>query len=277
MHQYLNLVQNVLNHGTRKQNRTGIDTIGLFGQFYKHDMADGFPLLTTKSVKWEHIVLENLWFLSGDFDISFLRHYNVKFWEPWADEEGKVPSAYGYFHRHFNGDNDQIKYAIDTLRRDPHSRRVVISAWDPSNAQTSKLPPCHVTWVLNTQNDAEGNLRLNLALLQRSCDIALGVPYNLAGYSFLLHLIANLTHLQPGEFAHTLVDAHIYENHIDGMKEQVSRAPRKLPSLSIDSNIKELSDIESIIDSKPSIDDILKVFKLSDYDPHPPIKFEVAV
>jgi len=288
MKQYIDLVKHVLEEGTLKENRTGISTIGVFGYHYQHKMADGFPLLTTKKMKWEHIVLENLWFLSGDTHIEFLKHYNVKFWDPWVDDENKVPSAYGNFWRHFPvhrtvgveqiaSFNDQIAFAIRELRTNPLSRRIVISAWSPGNAQTSKLPPCHLTWVLNTQVDKTGELCLNLALLQRSCDIALGVPYNLAGYSFLLHLMAHLTNLKVGAFSHTLVDAHIYVNHIDGLKEQIQRPYLQLPRLCISPDIKEIHDIETIIASRPALSDILDIFKLDNYEAHPAIPFTVAV
>lgn len=288
MKQYVDLVKYVLDHGTIKHNRTGTDTRGVFGYFYKHALSDGFPLLTTKKMKWEHIVLENLWFLSGDTHIEFLKHYGVKFWDPWVDEDNKVPSAYGSFWRSFPvhkqlgmetlaSFNDQISFAINELRKNPLSRRIVITAWAPGNAQTSALPPCHLTWVLNTQIDKEGDLCLNLALMQRSCDIALGVPYNLAGYSFLLQLIAHLTNLKVGEFAHTLVDAHIYVNHIEGLTEQILRQTRPLPVLCISPDIKELSDIEDIIASRPKLNDIINIFRLDGYDPHPAITYQVAV
>lgn len=292
MKQYTDLVNYVLENGTLKENRTGVDTIGVFGYFYKHALCDGFPLLTTKKIKWEHIVLENLWFLSGDTNIDFLKAYNIKFWDPWVDEENRVPSAYGNFWRHFPvhkkygspdiGEsiasfNDQIAFAVKELRNNPLSRRIVITAWSPANAQTSKLPPCHLTWVLNTQKDKAGDLCLNLALLQRSCDIALGVPYNLAGYSFLLELMAHLTNLKVGEFAHTLVDAHIYVNHIEGLKEQVTRSHFPLPRLRISPDIKELDDIEEIIASRPSLTDITNIFRLDSYESHPPITYQVAV
>jgi thymidylate synthase len=296
MQQYVDLVNKVLLEGTLKENRTGVDTIGIFGHFYKHDLKNGFPLLTTKRMKWEHIVLENLWFLSGDTDINFLKNYNIKFWDPWVDADNRVPSAYGNFWRHFPvhrqmggvgrgyasteiiaSFNDQIEFAVKELRNNPLSRRIVITAWAPANAQTSKLPPCHLTWVLNTQKDKTGELCLNLALLQRSCDIALGVPYNLAGYSFLLELMAHLTHLKVGEFAHTLVDAHIYVNHMDDLRVQVSRPALPLPKLRISPDIKELSDIEEIIASRPALADILEVFKLENYEAHPPVTYQVAV
>jgi thymidylate synthase len=286
--QYIDLVQHVLDNGTLKANRTGTDTHGVFGYFYKCDMADGFPLLTTKRIKWEHIVLENLWFLSGYTNINFLKHYNVKFWDPWVDADNKVPSAYGNFWRHFPvhrevgiesiaSFNDQISFAIDTLRKDPLSRRVVISAWAPGNAQTSVLPPCHVTFVLNTQVDRYGELCLNLALFQRSADCMIGIPYNLAGYSLLLHLMAHLTNLKVGAFAHTLVDAHIYVNHLEGAKEQIQRQCLPLPKLRISADVKELSDIENIIASRPALSDILNIFKLENYEAHQAIPYPIAV
>ncbi len=282
MRQYKELVSHVLKNGTLKHNRTGTDTIGVFGYFYKHHARDGFPLLTTKEMRWDHIVLENLWFLSGDTDVSFLRHYNIKFWEPWTDASGKVPSAYGNFWRKFPNSKDQsfidqIDFAVHELRNNPLSRRIVITAWDPANALSSNLPPCHLTWVLNTQKDREGDLCLNLALFQRSCDIALGVPYNLAGYSFLLHLIAHLTHLKVGEFAHSLVDAHIYVNHLEALRKQNTRLCKTLPRLCISNAIKELADVELLIASKPGIADIMNVFRLDNYNAHPPIAYQVAV
>ena len=313
MRQYLDLVQYVLDRGTRKPNRTGVDTISMFNHNYEIDLREGFPLLTTKKIKWEHIVLENLWFLSGDTNIGFLRHYGVRFWDAWADVDGNVPSAYGNFwrhfpvhgphslalsHPHFGGyveaaHNDQVTWAIDTLRRDPMSRRVVISAWAPGNAQTSKLPPCHALFALNVQNEEDGdtrewvNARLNLHLTQRSCDVALGVPYNIAGYAFLLELFSRFTGIAPGIFAHTLVDAHVYTaktdgsmaeyDHVPGLRKQLTREPRALPHLIIDSSIRTLADVERIIRERPPLGQILELFQLGDYDPHPAIAFKVAV
>jgi len=288
MKQYTDLVKHVLAEGTVKKNRTGTDTVGVFGYFYKHNLQDGFPLLTTKAMKWEHIVLENLWFLSGSNKAEFLRHYDIKFWEPWTDKDGIVANCYGpawmRFPTHTMVDgkqvatfNNQIAWALQELRNNPLSRRIVISAWSPGDAQTARLPPCHITWVLNTQVDADGALCLNLALIQRSCDIALGVPYNLAGYSFLLQLMAHLSGLRVGSFAHTLVDAHIYVNHVHHLRQQIQRDPRALPVLRIDTGIKELADIDFIIASRPKLADIINTFKLEGYNPHPPISYTVAV
>ena len=288
MRVYQDLVRAVLERGTRKPNRTGVDTISLFNHNYAIDLADGFPLLTTKAVSWKNIVVENLWFLSGRTDIALLRKHGCKFWDPWADEAGRVPSAYGSFWRHFptpDGGRDQIRWVAEELRRNPNSRRLVVSAWAPGNAHHSALPPCHVLWVLNVQNDAEGRPRLNLHLTQRSADVALGVPYNIAGYAFLLHLFARLAELPVGTFAHTLIDAHVYtakpdgsdpeNDHVPGLREQLAREPRPLPTLTIDPSVRTLEDVERLIDA--DTETLLSTFRLDGYDPHPPIAFRVAV
>lgn len=351
MKQYLDLLQYVLQNGTRKENRTGVDTLSTFNYNYTIDLKNGFPLLTTKEISWKNIVVEMLWFLSGQTDISILKRHGCKFWDAWADPiTGKVPSAYGNFWRKFpthraikqiikdiSGNiltevdgqpeaifNDQIKFVLNELKTNPMSRRMVVSAWDPGNAQTSKLPPCHSLFVLNVQNEPDGDMcfpdnyggpsccckqlhqiyenpnntekhlgecatykRLNLHLTQRSCDITLGVPYNIASYSLLIHIFSHLTGIPVGKFAHTLVDAHIYTkkpdgsmaeyDHIPGALEQLSRDPRPLPTLEIDPSIKSLEDIEALIHPDVPTEQILEIFKLSGYNPHPSIKFKVAV
>lgn len=307
MRQYLDAVQEILDKGTRKENRTGVDTISTFNINYEADLRDGFPLLTTKKVSWKNIVIENLWFLSGERHIGILKKHGCKFWDPWADEGGFVPSAYGNFWRHFPvhgltgaptmnpGEvvpitgatfNDQTRWAIEELMRNPMSRRVVVSAWAPGNAQISKLPPCHIVHVLNVQLDETNEPILCLHLTQRSCDIALGVPYNLAGYAFLLELYAKIIGIRAGIFAHTLVDAHAYTckpdgsmaeyDHIPGLREQLSREPRSLPRLKISNAIQNLDDIEPLM-RNASTEEILSHFVLEGYDPHPAIKFKVAV
>jgi len=288
--QYLDLVKEVLERGTRKENRTGVDTISAFNINYSIDLGDGFPLLTTKEISWKNIVVENLWFLSGDLHIGLLKKHNCKFWDHWADNEGFVPSAYGNFWRKFPvhgepGYNDQVRYVLDTIKKNPNSRRMVISAWAPGNAQASGLPPCHLLFIFNVQYDDKGEPRLCVHLTQRSCDVALGVPYNIAGYSFLLHLFSHLTGMKPGIFGHSLVDAHIYTkktdgsmeeyDHIPGLKEQLNRNVRKLPSLVIDPSIKTLDDVMNLLDA--DTDTILSKFKLEDYRPEPFIPFKVAV
>jgi len=287
--QYLDAVRETMRVGTRKANRTGIDTLSTFNINYEIDLREGFPLLTTKEISWKNIVIENLWFLSGQTDIGLLKKHNCKFWDPWADENGKVPSAYGNFWRHFplpdNGTNDQIAYIVDTLKTNPMSRRMVVSAWAPGNAQTSALPPCHAFWVVNVQNDEQGEPMICLHLTQRSCDIALGVPYNIAGYSLLIELFARFSGIKPGIFGHSLIDAHIYTakadgtmaeyDHLPGLEQQLQRQPRALPQLEIAPDIRHLDDIEPLL--ALDTEEIMARFVLHGYDPHPAITFKVAV
>ena len=290
MKSYLDLVQHVLDNGTLKKNRTGTDTLMSFGYHYKVDLSKGFPLLTTKEISWKNIVIENLWFLSGDLHIGLLKKHGCKFWDHWADEDGFVPSAYGNFWRKFpiHGDekyNDQVKYVLETLKTNPNSRRMVVSAWAPGNAQTSGLPPCHLLFIFNVQYDKNGEPCLCVHLTQRSCDVALGVPYNIAGYSFLLHLFAHLSGMKVGTFGHTLVDAHIYTkkadgsmeeyDHIPGLLEQTKRQIKALPKLKIDSEIKTLEDVMDLLNK--DTETIMSKFKLENYNPEPFIPFRVAV
>lgn len=279
MKEYHDLVRLVMNEGVRKQSRTGIDTISYFGAFYKVDISIGFPLLTTKKMQWKSLLYEVLWYLSGENHIRNLKHH-TKIWDAWADENGDLDTAYGYYWRHFpsaekdeNGnwkvrEVDQIRYVIDEIKNKPFSRRLVVSAWEPGNATTSKLPPCHYTYAFNVTGD-----RLNCHLTQRSGDIALGIPFNLAAYSLLTMIIAKETGLKPGIFAHTIVDAHIYVadkgslmeryDHLEGLKEQLKRDFLPLPEVRIaDKPIDELK---------------FEDFELINYQHHPAIKFEVAV
>ena len=289
---YLDAVREVLETGTRKESRTGVDTLSTFNVHYEIDLAEGFPLLTTKKISWKNIVVENLWFLSGDRHIGLLKKHGCKFWDPWADEEGRVPSAYGNFWRHFpvheSGEarfNDQIAWVLAEIERNPMSRRLVVTAWAPGNAQTSQLPPCHCFFVLNVQNHPDGEPRLNLHLTQRSNDIGLGVPYNIAGYSFLLELFSHFTGIRPGVFGQALVDAHIYTakadgsmaeyDHVPGLKEQLTRAPRSLPRLRISPDLRSLDDIEALLHE--DTETVMRHFELEGYDPHPAIAFKVAV
>ena len=279
MKQYLDLAKLVLENGVRKTSRTGVDTLSYFGAFYRVDLAEGFPLLTTKKVEWKSLLHEVLWYLSGEDHIRNLRE-KTKIWNAWADENGNLDTAYGYYWRHFPSarkdesgnwavrEVDQIKYVIDEIRRNPNSRRLVVSAWEPGNATTSKLPPCHYTFTFNVSAG-----KLNCHLTQRSGDIALGIPFNLAAYSLLTQIIAQETELGLGYFAHTIVDAHVYYaekgspmekfDHSEGLKEQLKREPLPLPKL--------------IIAKKP-IDELeFDDFELKDYNYHDKIKFEVAV
>ncbi|MBT8379698.1 MAG: thymidylate synthase [Ignavibacteria bacterium] len=279
MKQYLDLVKSVIESGVRKQTRTGVDTISYFGAFYKVDLNDGFPLLTTKKMHWNSILREVLWYLSGENHIRNLRKY-TKIWDAWADENGNLETAYGYYWRHFpsaeknsNGEwnvreVDQIKYVIDEIKENPNSRRLVVNAWEPGNATKSKLPPCHYSFVFNV-NDG----KLNCHLTQRSGDIALGIPFNLAAYSLLTQVIAQQTNLELGQFAHTIVDAHIYVgdkgtemekyDHLKGLTEQLKREPLPLPQLKIAN--KRIGEL------------VFEDFDLINYQHHEKIKFEVAV
>ena len=289
---YIDTVKEVLKRGVRKENRTGVDTISAFNINYTINMNEGFPLLTTKEISWKNIVVENLWFLSGERNIRLLQKHGCKFWDPWADKDGYVPSAYGNFWRQFPvhdkdkiSFNDQIKYVLEQLKTNPMSRRMVVSSWAPGNAQNSALPPCHLLFIFNVQKDRDGESQLCVHLTQRSCDVALGVPYNIAGYSFLLHLFSRLTGIKPGTFGHTLVDAHIYTSkpdgsmaeydHIVGLKEQIQRVPKKLPTLKIDDQIKTLEDVMELLET--DTDTLLSKFILENYEPAPAIKFKVAI
>ena len=286
MKQYLELVKHVLDNGVMQTNRTGVSTLSVFGYFYKVNLAEGFPLLTTKKMFFNSLVHELFWYLSGEEHIRNLRA-KTKIWDAWADEEGRLQTAYGRFWRRFpvpehglDGENwgskwitkepdgqmtfDQIAYIIDTLKEikinpnTPNQRRLVVSAWHPANAAESKLPPCHYTFCFSAKAG-----KLNCHLTQRSGDIALGIPFNLACYSLLTMMLAKETGFEPGEFAHTIVDAHIYENHIDGLKEQLKREPLALPQI-------EIADVPF---EKLTFDDII----LKNYEAHPAIRFEVAV
>lgn len=282
MKQYHDLVRNVLENGVRKENRTGTDTISNFAEFYKVDLSEGFPLLTTKKVFFRSVVLELLWYLRGEDHIRWLRDENdCHIWDAWADEDGHVGPIYPVLWRKFpyleketvllegNGsafehetwvrkEFDQVQRAIELLKTNPNSRRIVVSTWHPGLLPEMALPPCHIMYIFNVANG-----KLNCHLTQRSGDIALGIPFNLACYSALTMAIAQEVGLEPGTFAHTIVDAHIYVNHVDGLKEQLTRTPRELPTLEIV--------------NKPVDELTFEDFKLHNYNPDPLIRFEVAV
>ena len=230
----------------------------------------------------------NLWFLSGEPTIALLKKHKCRFWDPWADENGAVPSPYGNLWRQHPGSRgaaDQVRWVLEEIRRNPTSRRLVISAWSPENAHHSSLPPCHFAFVFNVQYDAAGEPRLNLHLTQRSCDVALGLPYNIAGYALLLHLFSAWTGLRPGVMGHTLVDAHIYTkkadgsmaeyDHVPGLREQLTREPRPLPRLTLSDPVSSLDGTMSLLDKDTA--EIMSHFQLDGYDPHPGIRFAVAV
>lgn len=282
MKQYLDLVQNVMDHGVWKENRTGVRTLANFAEFYKVDLSEGFPLLTTKKVYFRSVILELLWYLRGEDHIKWLRdEKDCHIWDAWADDDGYVGPIYPVLWRRFpmakskNGDvykplgdkhqrdwqyeeYDQVQNAIHMLKTNPNSRRIVVSAWHPGLLGEMGLPPCHLMYIFNV---ADG--KLNCHLTQRSGDIALGIPFNLACYSALTMAVAREVDLEPGTFAHTIVDAHIYENHIEGLKEQLTRKPKPLPTLEIA--------------NKPVDELTFEDFTLRSYDPDPVIKFPVAV
>ncbi len=270
MREYLDLVERVLTNGTYKKNRTGVGTISCFAEHYTVDLSKGYPLLTTKKVNFKSMLYEVLWYLSGEDHIRNLRQH-TKIWDAWADEDGNLDTAYGRYWRRFpsaqiNPDTgkyevveiDQIGKIIELLKTDPSSRRMVVTAWEPGNALHSKLPPCHYTFAFNVQEN-----RLNCHLTQRSGDIALGIPFNLACYSLLTQVLARETGFEPGFFSHTIVDAHIYVNHVEGLKEQLKRTPKPLPRLEIAH--KPIGQLQ------------FEDFTLIGYEYYEPIKFEVAV
>jgi len=229
MKQYLDLVRDVIEHGEEKSDRTGTGTVSVFGRQTKYDLRDGFPILTTKKILFSAIARELLWFLQGSTNINDDLTQHTPIWDAWADEEGDLGPIYGYQWRNWGGEGiDQIQRAIQVIKSDPDSRRIIVSAWNVSDIERMALPPCHAFFQFYVVNG-----RLDCQLYQRSADIALGVPFNVSSYALLLTMIANECELEPGIFTHTLGDAHIYLNHLEGLREQLTRTPRKLPTLTI--------------------------------------------
>lgn len=264
MKQYLDLLQRVLQEGTHKEDRTGTGTISVFGHQMRFNMEDSFPLLTTKKLHLKSIIYELLWFLKGDTNVKYLQDNGVRIWNEWADENGDLGHIYGYQWRSwpdYNGGHiDQITEAVETIKHNPDSRRIIVSAWNVADLPQMNLPPCHAFFQFYVANG-----RLSLQLYQRSADIFLGVPFNIASYALLLKMMAQVTGLKAGDFVHTLGDAHIYSNHIEQVKLQLTRAPRPLPQIEINSNVKDIFGFK------------YEDFTLTGYDPHPHIKGEVAV
>ena len=264
MKQYLDLLSHIMEQGTQKSDRTGTGTRSVFGYQMRFNLADGFPLLTTKKLHLKSIIHELLWFLKGDTNARYLQENGVRIWNEWADENGDLGHIYGYQWRSwpdYNGGHiDQISEVIETIKNNPDSRRIIVSAWNVADLPNMNLPPCHAFFQFYV---ADG--KLSLQLYQRSADTFLGVPFNIASYALLLMMVAQVTGLEPGDFVHTLGDAHIYNNHFEQIQEQLSREPRKLPRMVIN------PDVKSIFDFK------YEDFKLEDYDPHPHIKGIVAV
>lgn len=264
MKQYLELLERVLSEGTKKEDRTGTGTISVFGHQMRFNMEDGFPMLTTKKLHLKSIVHELLWFLKGDTNTAYLQEHGVRIWNEWADANGDLGHIYGYQWRSWpdyeGGSIDQIIEAVETIKHNPDSRRIIVSAWNVGDLNNMNLPPCHAFFQFYVANG-----KLSLQLYQRSADIFLGVPFNIASYALLLQMMAQVTGLKAGDFVHTLGDAHIYSNHIEQVKLQLSREPRSLPVMHINPEVKDIFGFT------------FQDFALTDYNPHPHIKGEVAI
>lgn len=293
--QYQDLLHHVQSVGTLRPNRTGIDTISTFHYSYVVDLREGFPLLTAKKINFDNILFELLWFLSGDCKIDWLHKHGIRFWDDWIEDGKYLPEAYGKFWRSYPVDEmywsdgfckaesdsywgfDQFRAIIDSLKNPDKrdSRRLCLTNWYPPSAWNAKLPPCHLFSIFNVQYDKDGEPNLNLEMLQRSCDVPVGVPFNLASYGLLLELVGHLTGIPARMFGHTLVDAHIYVNQEEGVKKYLSRTPGKLPTLKI-SGLTNLEELDILI-RDGTTDEIRSHFTLEGYEPQPFIKFPVAV
>lgn len=264
MRAYLDLLRRVLDEGARKSDRTGTGTLSVFGHQMRFDLAEGFPLVTTKKLHLRSIVHELLWFLKGDTNVRYLQENKVSIWDEWADENGNLGPVYGKQWRAWEGADgrtvDQIAWVVDEIRRNPDSRRLVVSAWNPAEIDRMALAPCHCLFQFHV---ADG--RLSCQLYQRSADVFLGVPFNIASYALLTQMMAQVTGLVPGDFVHSFGDAHLYLNHLDQAREQLARAPRPLPRLVLNPAVRSIFDF--------TFEDIV----IEDYDPHPAIKAPVAV
>jgi thymidylate synthase len=264
MKQYLDLLQYILDNGIEKNDRTGVGTRSVFGYQMRFDLQKGFPLVTTKKLHLRSIIYELIWFIHGDTNIKFLHDNDVSIWDEWADENGDLGPIYGKQWRRWEGKDckviDQLSWVINEIIKNPNSRRLIVSAWNVAEISEMKLPPCHVLFQFYVANN-----KLSCQLYQRSADIFLGVPFNIASYSLLTHMIAQVTGLQVGEFIHTFGDAHLYLNHIEQAKLQLSREPFPLPQLKLNPNIKNIDDFK--------FEDI----EIINYQAHPSIKADVAV
>ena len=264
MQQYLNLLNRILTEGTQKGDRTGTGTLSIFGHQMRFDLRDGFPLLTTKKLHLKSIIYELLWFLRGDTNVHYLQEHGVRIWNEWADENGELGPVYGHQWRSWpdykGGTIDQIKNVVEMIKHNPDSRRMLVTAWNPAEVEDMALPPCHCLFQFYV---ADG--RLSLQLYQRSADSFLGVPFNIASYALLLQMIAQVTDLEPGEFIHTTGDTHLYLNHLEQAKLQLTREPRLLPKMKINPDVKDIFDFK------------YEDFELIGYDPLPHIPGVVAV
>lgn len=264
MKQYHDLLKRVLAEGVEKSDRTGTGTISVFGHQSRYDLAEGFPVLTTKKLHLKSIIHELLWFLAGDTNVKYLQENGVRIWNEWADENGDLGHIYGYQWRSWpdydGGHIDQITEVVNTIKNNPDSRRIIVNAWNVADIKNMNLPPCHAFFQFYVANG-----KLSLQLYQRSADIFLGVPFNIASYALLLQMMAQVTGLEAGEFVHTLGDAHIYTNHLEQVNLQLTRDFRPLPQMKINPNVKSIFDFK------------YEDFELIGYDPHPHIKGAVAV
>ncbi|EST53267.1 thymidylate synthase [Brevibacillus panacihumi W25] len=264
MRQYLDLCQRILDEGVTKEDRTGTGTISVFGHQMRFDLSEGFPLVTTKKLHTKSIIHELLWFLSGDTNIRYLQENGVRIWNEWADENGDLGPVYGKQWRSFVGRDgktvDQIQWVVDEIKKNPDSRRLIVSAWNPAELDEMALPPCHLLFQFYVANG-----KLSCQLYQRSADTFLGVPFNIASYALLTQMMAHVTGLEPGDFVHTLGDAHLYLNHIEQVKLQLSREPKPLPKLVLNPEVTSIFDF--------TFEDI----DIVGYEAHPHIKGEVAV
>ena len=264
MKTYLELMENVLKNGTKKIDRTGVGTLSVFGAQMRFDLQKGFPLLTTKKLHLKSIIHELLWFLKGDTNIKYLKENNVRIWDEWADENGNLGPVYGHQWRSWEGKDgikiDQIHNVIENIKNNPNSRRLIVSSWNVSEIPNMALPPCHAFFQFYVAND-----KLSCQLYQRSADLFLGVPFNIASYSLLCMMIAKVCNLKTGDFVHTLGDTHLYLNHIEQANIQLKREPKKLPIINIKGNQKNINDF------------CFEDFELLNYDPDPHIKASVAI
>jgi len=264
MRQYHDLMEHVLKHGLEKRDRTGTGTLSVFGHQMRFDLKDGFPLVTTKKLHLKSIVYELLWFLAGDTNVRWLQEKGVSIWNEWADEEGELGPVYGHQWRSWPAQDgnaiDQISWVVNEIKRNPDSRRLIVTAWNPADIEKMALPPCHCLFQFYV-----GNGRLSCQLYQRSADIFLGVPFNIASYALLTLMMAQVTNLKPGEFIHTFGDAHLYLNHLDQTREQLSRRPYPLPKMSLNPEVKDIFAFK------------YEDFTLENYQAHPHIKAPVAV
>jgi len=272
MKQYLDILDRILREGAQKGDRTGTGTLSIFGTQSRYNLSDGFPLLTTKKLHLKSIIYELLWFLNGDTNVRYLQEHGVRIWNEWADEQGELGPVYGHQWRSWpdykGGTIDQIQMVVDQLNNNPNSRRMIVSAWNVAEVNEMALPPCHTIFQFYTCPAPEGSDkkgRLSLQLYQRSADTFLGVPFNIASYALLLQMMAQVTGYEPGDFIHTTGDTHLYLNHLEQARLQLTREPRQLPVMKINPDVKSIFDFH------------YEDFELTGYDPWPHIKAEVSV